>query len=289
MAGREDEIPSSVPIEKILQTALEAAAAGASELIRGYRRGDLLVRHKGRIDLVTQYDLNSEKAASEVIGREFPGHAVLAEEDGREVSEAAGPLWYIDPLDGTTNFVHGHPFYAVSAALAIPDSRGRMIVQAGVVHAPSLREIYYAARGRGAWVRSLDSGPAEPDRKLSVSPCGELIDSLVNTGFPYNTKQRVSEVMEPFQRMITRVQAVRRAGAASLDLAYVASGRAEGYWEAGLKPWDVAAGLLLVTEAGGQITDGRGGEYVLEHSDVILASNGILHSSLAEILTESSA
>jgi myo-inositol-1(or 4)-monophosphatase len=186
-------------------------------------------------------------------------------------------------LDGTTNFAHHHPFFAVSVALSLPSESGFKTI-IGVVHAPIIRECFWAVQGQGAFRQNLEDPLAAP-RPLKVSPAAKLVDSLVNTGFPYDVHARVREIMAPFERMLGQVQAVRRSGAASLDLAFVAAGRAEGYWETGLKPWDVAAGALLVEEAGGRVSDNQGGPYQLEKSPTILASNGLLHEAMAQILS----
>ncbi|MDR1086435.1 MAG: inositol monophosphatase [Deltaproteobacteria bacterium] len=274
-------------LSEVLAVALEAASAGAEAIAKGYYDRDLTVRHKGLIDLVTQYDLKSEKIVRDIIRAHYPEHEVLAEEEGLSAANPRAPRWYVDPLDGTTNFVHRHPFFAVSLALAIPDEKGRLSPLVGVVHAPILRECYYAVRGGGAYIRNPDRLSGEIDQKLQVSLIKKPVDALVNTGFPYDVQSRAEEIMEPLGRVIKKFQAVRRAGAASLDLAFVAAGRAEGYWEAGLKPWDVAAGMLLVTEAGGRISDYQVRDYVLEKSQGLLASNSLIHDVLAGLLAGS--
>ncbi|MDR1578466.1 MAG: inositol monophosphatase [Deltaproteobacteria bacterium] len=276
-------------LKAALAVAQAAAQVGAEAIAQGYRNQDLTVKNKGLIDLVTQYDLKSEWAIRAIIKKAFPSHDLLAEEEGLDSANPQAPRWHVDPLDGTTNFAHQHPFFAVSVALSVPEPAGWKTLVA-VVRAPILREVFWAIRGQGAFLQSLDhrqdGQPLANARQLRVSSANRLVQSLVNTGFPYDVHTRAREIVAPFERMLGQVQAVRRAGAASLDLAFVAAGRAEGYWETGLKPWDVAAGALLVEEAGGQVTDGQGAAYQLEKSPTILASNGLIHQEMVSIINE---
>jgi myo-inositol-1(or 4)-monophosphatase len=282
--------PKPDELKAALAVAQKAALLGAKAIALGYWDRDLTVRHKGPIDLVTQYDLESERVIRANIQKAFPEHEFLAEEEGLTAKEALGPKWYVDPLDGTTNYVHQNPFFAVSIALAVPNPSGLMEPVVGVIHAPILREVFWAAKGLGAFRQTLgdDYAPlaTSPVIPLTVSPASTLVEALVNTGFPYDVHQRVQEIVSPFARILGQVQAVRRGGAASLDLAFVAAGRSEGYFETGLKPWDVAAGVIIVQEAGGAISDYAGETYQLEKSRDILASNSRLHSKLVDILND---
>jgi myo-inositol-1(or 4)-monophosphatase len=273
-----------VSFSEALAVAKEAAAKGAEIVATGYRDQDLAVDNKGLINLVTKYDLASERSIRSIIGEAFPDHDILAEENGLNAAGLDRPRWYVDPLDGTTNFVHRHPFFSVSVALALPNGRGFWEPAVGVVHAPILGERRFAVRGEGAYREVFQDGAFSNPEKMTVSPARKLVEALVNTGFPYDVHSRVREIVAPLERMLGQVQAIRRSGAASLDLAFVANGRAEGYFEASLKPWDVAAGILLVKEAGGEVTDRNGDEYVLEKSDYIIASNGFLHQKFVEIV-----
>jgi myo-inositol-1(or 4)-monophosphatase len=223
---------------------------------------------KGNLDLVSEADRASEQYLLERILGRFPADSVIGEESGTREGDS-GYSWIVDPLDGTTNFVHGHPIFAVSIAVA--DRSG---TQAGVIYLPTTRELFWGARGMGAW---------RNETRLSVSGTGELNDSLIATGHPYNRRQVVETILEDWRRMILHVQGVRRMGAAAVDLAFVAAGRFDGFWERGLKPWDTAAGQLLVEEAGGRVTGFSGQEYSPFNPD-ITASNGRIHDRLLDAL-----
>jgi len=240
-------------------------AEKAGSIIMEYHGRDFSVEFKGRIDAVTEADKASERFILSEIERQYPGHSVQAEESGaREGSEY---LWLIDPLDGTTNFTHGFPVFGVSLAL-YKDRRPL----AGCVHDPLRKETFFAFKGEGAWLNG---------RQINVSSVERLDRALVATGFPYE-KQGPGNNLDNFNRMMPKLMGVRRAGAASLDLAYVAAGRLDGFWELGLKPWDTAAGILLVEEAGGTATDMHGGPYD-PWQDNILTSNGKLHGEMLDV------
>lgn len=226
------------------------------------------VTNKGRVDLVTAADHESERHVIASIRRRYPDHDVVSEEREPEAS-VASERWVVDPLDGTTNFVHGFPFFAVSIAF---ERDG--VPELGVVHAPALGETFHAVSGGGAFRNGT---------RLRVSTTPRLIDSLLATGFPYDRWERSDNNLDAFARLTMATQGVRRVGAASLDLAYVAAGRLDGFWEIGLKPWDVAAGGVLVTEAGGRVTDyaGRPGAW---SGKEIVATNGPLHEPLLAAL-----
>jgi myo-inositol-1(or 4)-monophosphatase len=250
-----------------LEVALDAAARAAGLLER--RAGADHVREKGRADLVTAVDEAAERAIQARIARSFPDDAFVAEEFAAEIS-ARGRRWIVDPLDGTVNYVHGHPFACVSIALV--DDTGPRVA---VVHAPFLGEIYHAVRGGGAF---LNGDP------IRVSGVSSAASSLIATGFPFKSGKGDAE---PYFRLVAEVvlatHGVRRAGAAALDLAYVAAGRVDAFFEIGLSPWDVAAGILLVEEAGGRVSGWMGDVAPPLESGRMLASNGAIHEWLAEV------
>lgn len=247
---------------RALETARRAAAA-AGEIIRAKAGTAFRVDRKGAADLVTEVDLSAERAVIAVISAVFPGHRIAAEESGRGEGDSEY-LWWIDPIDGTTNFVHGYPFYSVSIAL---EFRGVMI--AGVVYDPVRGETFEAFRSGGARLN---------DREIEVSPVASLSDALLATGFPYDRSDR-GRALALAAGFLPRIQGLRRDGSAALDLAYVAAGRLDGFWERGLKPWDTAAGSLLVEEAGGRVSDFRGGKFDLLRGE-IAAANPKIHPQL---------
>jgi len=256
---------TSTPFAAELELA-RSAAARAAELISARVRADR-VRAKGRADLVTEVDEAVERLVSALIRERFPRDAVVGEELSSG-AVATGRRWIVDPVDGTTNFVHGHPFVCVSIAFA--DGEGPA---AGVVHAPFLREVFHATRGGGAFLNG------EP---ITVSATDRPEGSLLATGFPFKTgKGDLDAYMRLVADAIRATHDVRRAGSAALDLAYVAAGRLEGYFEIGLSPWDVAAGILLVTEAGGRVGPWPGDAEEPLASGRVLATNGRIHDWLA--------
>jgi len=224
--------------------------------------------HKGNLDLVSEADRASEQYLLDRILDRFPSDSVIGEESGTREGNS-GFSWIVDPLDGTTNFVHGQPCFAVSIAVAHGGS-----TQVGVIYLPTTRELFWGQRGQGAW---------RNETRLAVSGTAVLNDSLVATGHPYNRRQVVETILEDWRRMILNVQGVRRMGAAAVDLAFVAAGRFDGFWERGLKPWDTAAGQLLVEEAGGRVTGFAGQEYTPFSPDIV-ASNGHIHEPLLAAL-----
>ncbi len=246
--------------------AAVAAAEAAGDLIRRRFGSVLTVRDKGVADIVTEVDQASERLIRRRLAR--TGLPVLGEEEGG--GEGAERLWIVDPLDGTVNFAHGYPVFSVSIALV---DKGRPLV--AVVHDPTRRETFRAERGRGAWLGN---------KRLRVTRRKRLIESLLSTGFSYQRGKLLDLSLKRFRRFHHAARAVRRPGSAAIDLAYVAAGRFDGFWETGLKPWDVAAGWLLVEEAGGRVTDYAGRPYHVGTAD-ILASNGLLHGAMRRALT----
>lgn len=269
--------------ELALKVALDAAEAGASVLMDGYGRRPS-VRFKGASDLVTEYDLRSEELIRKIIGRAYPDHLLVGEEEGASGSARSDYKWYIDPLDGTTNFAHGHPFFAVSIGLWGPDAEGKEVPLVGVIQAPALGELYWGRAGNGACRRQILPGRGLVESRLAVSGTDNLRQAFLNTGFPYDIYERGSEVLRPFSRLIMAARTVRRAGSAALDIAQVAAGLADAFWETGLKAWDLAAGLLILQEAGGLATDYQGRPYVPGQSRDILGSNRLLHQSILDFL-----
>ncbi len=231
--------------------------------------------HKGVIDLVTEYDHRSEHALLAGLARRFPGHAVLAEESGAHDGGPAGagtPVrWLVDPLDGTTNFAHNYPFFCVSVAAEV---EGRLA--AGAVYDPVRDELFAAAAGHGATLNG---------RPVHVSQIARVEDALLVTGFPYDVREHPESILPFFHAFLMRAQGVRRDGSAALNLCYLACGRFDGFWESHLAPWDMAAGVLIVREAGGVVTRYDGGEFRLEGRQ-ILASNGRIHEEMKTILDQ---
>jgi myo-inositol-1(or 4)-monophosphatase len=221
------------------------------------------IHYKGDVDLVTQADKRSEKAVVAGLSRQFPEHSIVAEE-GTGHERSAEFRWYVDPLDGTTNFAHKYPCFAVSIALAQNN-----VVLAGVVYNPIYEELFAAARGEGATLNG---------KKISVSKVTTLSTSLLCTGFPVH-KRRANPNIHYYYDFTMRSHGVRRDGSAALDLASVAAGRFDGFWEFGLKSWDTGAGVLLVQEAGGAISDFEGQPYELG-GPVVLATNGLIHEEM---------
>jgi myo-inositol-1(or 4)-monophosphatase len=254
-------------LNELKAVALAAAYHGGG-YIQQRRDATRRITHKGDIDLVTEADLGAEALIIATIRSRFPDHAILSEEKGL-IKGKRGCRWIVDPLDGTTNFAHGLTTCCVS--IAAVDDDGPLV---GVVWAPFSEELFSAVRGRGAYLNG---------RRLAVSDIGDTKDSLLVTGFPYNVKTIMEPVMKRFRRCLEASQGVRRLGSAALDLCYVAAGRFEAFWEEQLHPWDVAAGHIIVAEAGGWVTDFGNRPFDPEMSS-ILASNGRIHEQMLNLL-----
>lgn len=254
-------------MQKYLETAMAAArAAGA---LQKEKYGGLLdIRYKGETDLVTEVDKGCEALIVALIREQWPEHDFLAEEE-EYGARRSGFTWVIDPLDGTTNYAHGLPWFCVSIALEIDGE-----VRVGVVYHPMMDQLFTAVKGQGAWLNG---------ERLTVSSRSPLRKSLLATGFPYDRADDGTNNFPQFFAFQHAARAVRRFGAAALDLAYVAYGKLDGFWEARLKPWDVAAGMLLVQEAGGVVT-GYGGEAYATRNDRIVATNGLIHDEVLAVL-----
>ena len=246
-------------------------ARQAGEILRAGFGNHHQIEFKGTANLVTEMDRKSEEFLISTIRQRFPTHTIIAEESGlsRGSDESC---WFIDPLDGTTNYAHNLPIFSVSIAYK---SQGE--IRLGVVYDPSRDECFYAERGNGAWLN---------DTRLHISPCTELEKALLVTGFPYEILKQPNNNIENFRRFSLRAQAVRRLGSAALDLCYVAAARFDGYWELALKPWDVAAGAFLTQEAGGLVTDMDGGNGWLTPPNSLIGANPSLHAQILAVLQE---
>jgi len=258
------------PEPLILATAVEAVMR-AGEIQLAHFGKNFRVDKKGVIDLVTEIDIEIERGFRAMIAERFPDHHVLGEEFGAGESGQQIPRfgWVFDPIDGTTNYAHNLPIFCSSLAFEVD---GEPVV--GAIYDPNRRELFTAERGQGAW---LNGAP------LRVSTASTLIDSLLVTGFHYDVQKDPGAVMELFASFISKARAVRRLGSAALDLCYVAAGRFDGFWERRLQPWDVAAGALIVAEAGGEVTAMSGGRYWSREGSV-LATNGLIHAQMLETI-----
>ncbi len=256
----------------ILNVMGNAALKAARGLIRDFGEVEhLQVSVKGTGEFVSTADLKAERTLKAELKKARPGYAMLFEEGGAETGSDARHRWIVDPLDGTTNFLHGIPHFAISIAL----ERDEEIV-AGVVYEPIWDEMYWAEKGAGAFVN---------DRRLRVSARRQLGEAVIGTGMPYGDRADNQTYMATLAGVMGATSGVRRMGAAALDLAYVAAGRFDGFWEFGLSPWDIAAGILLVREAGGYVSDIAGGHDMMTAGDV-LAANDHLHLPLAALIKE---
>jgi myo-inositol-1(or 4)-monophosphatase len=262
----------SQSLHPMLNIAVKAARAAGSIINRAALDVErLTITAKGVNDFVTEVDQAAEEAVIETLLTAYPGHAILAEESGRtRGAKHSEFLWIIDPLDGTTNFIHGFPVYAVSIALAF---RGK--VEQAVVYDPTRNDLFYASKGRGAFLN---------DRRLRVSKRTRLAESLIGTGFPFRKGDNFKRYVEMFEQVMQHCAGVRRPGAAALDLCYVAAGWYDGFFETGLSPWDVAAGSLMITEAGGLIGNFTGEADFLYQREAV-AGNPKVYGQLVQMLT----
>jgi myo-inositol-1(or 4)-monophosphatase len=256
-------------IEQIERVALRAARVAGAIHMRWLKRTSV-GRKSNALDLVTEADREAEAAALGIITRTFPSHTVVAEESCPD-GAPSDHRWIIDPLDGTTNFAHGYPQFCVSIAY---QQRGR--VELGVIFDPLKKELFTARQGKGARLNG---------RPIKVSAISKLEYALLGTGFPYDRRQRRRLYLSFWEAFMMRVQGVRRTGSAALDLAWVACGRVDGFWEFGLKSWDVAAGSLVVEEAGGKVTNMDGSPLNLDGGR-ILASNTLVHEEMRQVIAD---
>jgi myo-inositol-1(or 4)-monophosphatase len=257
---------------------MSAIAREAGALLMDYFRRRVKIEYKGEADLVTEADRNSEALIIRRVREQFPTHNILGEESGSlaaHTASDAGYRWYVDPLDGTTNFAHGYPVFCVSLGIERLDAAGKAHRVAGVVYDPTRDELFSAELGRGAFLNGA---------KINVSTTANLKDCLIATGFPSNKRHQNPNIYF-YHQLTLRTHGVRRAGSAALDLCYVACGRYDGFWEFNLNPWDTAAGVLIAQEAGGKVTDYAGGPFAIA-SDQVLASNGLIHEALQQEFAE---
>jgi len=254
-------------IDKIERTGIAAAHRGA-EALRLHFEKIIRINKKGPIDLVTEADMESEKRIIDTIRINYPDHTILAEESGMNEG-SADDQWYIDPLDGTTNFANGLNLFCVSIAFA---RKGNVVF--GIVLSPFTEELFTAVKGGGA---------KRNNRPIRVSAAGTVTDSLLVTGFPYDFKNDTPAIRR-FAHCLRKAQGIRRLGSAALDLCYVACGRFAGYWEQNLCPWDTAAGMLIAMEAGGRVTDFSNAVFTVDKKE-ILATNGKIHKEMLRLLS----
>lgn len=253
-----------------LEVATKAALKAGKIINRASMNLDQIeVREKAPFDFVSRVDTDCQNAIVDMIRQYFPNDGIIAEEAGAVVNPNAEGMWIIDPLDGTTNFLHGFPQYAVSIAYRL---RGRVVV--GVVYDPTKNELFTAERGNGAFLNG---------KRIRVSTRKEMAQALIGTGFPFRRTDDYEGFMPKFESVARSAAGLRRAGSAALDLCYVACGRLDGYWEAGLKSWDIAAGSLLVLEAGGLVTDLKGGEDYLESGRICVGTPKIFSPLLIKV------
>lgn len=266
-----DQLPDRSTRERIKTVAIEAARQ-AGALLSVYAKNGFRVEHKDALNLVTDADTHSEQAIVDAIGRAFPDHEILAEERGRAGSKSPFK-WIIDPLDGTTNFAHGFPAYAVSIGVEYQDR-----CMLGVVFDPTRQELFVGEAGGGATLNG---------KSIHVSRTPKLDGALLVTGFAYDIRVSKQNNLDHFANFALRAQGMRRMGAAAIDLCYVACGRFDGFWELKLNPWDTAAGSLMVAEAGGRMSDFRGGPFSIYGIELV-ASNGLIHHEMLEVLNRPS-
>lgn len=253
--------------QELATVARQAAEAGAAVLRRHYRNVSMAdADAKGHHDFVTHVDRESEEAIISIIRAAFPGHGILAEESGYHPPVGDGGVrWIIDPLDGTTNFIHGYPMFSVSVAAELD---GKLV--AGVIIDVPRNELFHATKGLGAW---------NGDQKVSVSATDSFNGALILTGFPFKAQQYLEDFIVIFRDLLPKTTGIRRCGSAALDCAHVAAGRADGFWEFGLSAWDIAAGVLLIEEAGGVVSDVDGGDTHLTTGHM-LAGNPAIYELL---------
>lgn len=249
----------------MLNIAVRAARKAGSIINRAALAGGLNVRSKRAKDYVTQVDQAAEEAIIDIVRKSYPEHGFLAEESGASGQDAEY-VWVIDPIDGTTNFIHGFPQYCTSIGI-----QHRGALTHAVVYDPVANELFTASKGRGAFLN---------DRRIRVTPLTKLGEALVGTGFPFKELDRLDLYMRQLHKMMQTCSGVRRAGAAALDLAYVACGRLDAFWELGLSPWDMAAGALLIQEAGGLVGDLNGDQGYLQSGDIVAATPKVFPSLL---------
>jgi myo-inositol-1(or 4)-monophosphatase len=252
----------------LLSTAIEAVIT-AGQIQMDFIDSGFTISKKGAIDLVTEADIAVETMFRKLIAGRFPDHTILAEEFGQDKeTRGASHCWVFDPIDGTNNYAHGLPIFCASLALEI-DGRGEI----GAIYDPTRKELFVGERGGGAFLNG---------RPIHVSEAATLVESMLVTGFPYDIHKRIPEIVGLFGDFVGKARAVRRLGSAALDICYVAAGRMDGFWEQDLKPWDIAAGAIILEEAGGRVTDFNGGPFSSRRPQ-LLATNGRIHDQMLGI------
>ncbi|XQW84032.1 inositol-1-monophosphatase [Thalassotalea piscium] len=254
----------------MLNIAVRSARAAGNVIVRSFEQDDKIeVELKGTNDFVTNIDMMAEQIIIDSIKKSYPGHSIIGEECGLIEGKDSDYQWIIDPIDGTTNFVKGIPHFAVSIALKV---KGKL--DQAVIYDPIRGEVFTASRGKGAQLNGF---------RIRVKQSKELSGSILATGFPFKQKQHMNAYLEMFKTLFVKTADMRRAGSAALDLAYVAAGRVDGFFEIGLKPWDTAAGELLVIEAGGLVTDFTGGHNHASSGNIVASSSRLLKEILKDI------
>lgn len=251
------------PLQAAVEMALESGRIQKESLSK-----DIVIHHKGEINLVTEVDIACQEKIISMIRERFPDDDIIAEEQ-YNIYEGHRNRWIVDPVDGTTNYAHGYPFFCTSIAY---EAKGR--VMAGVVYNPIMNELFFAAGGKGAYLNG---------ERITVSRVNNLKRALLSTGFPYDITSNPNNNINHFVNFLHQAQAVRRDSSAALNLSYVACGRFDGFWELRLSPWDLAAGALILEEAGGRITNLSGGPFTIYHGEC-LASNGLIHQAMAGVI-----
>jgi myo-inositol-1(or 4)-monophosphatase len=254
-------------MDELIRFSIDCAMESGKIQMKHYEKG-FAIHHKGEINLVTDVDLECQARIIELISEHFPGDEVISEEKANYYGGTKN-RWIVDPLDGTTNYAHGYPFFCTSIAYEI---KGEIV--AGVVYNPAHDELFFATKGGGAFLNR------EP---IHVSKIDALKQSLVSTGFPYDLPTNPKNNIDNFLKFLYEAQAIRRDGSAALNLSYVACGRFDGFWELKLNPWDTAAGVLMVTEAGGKVTNFKAEQFSI-YKDEILASNGLVHQKMLDVI-----
>ncbi len=258
--------------EEYLSVALQAALQAGNHLRHGIEREFVVETKPGKHNFVTEYDKSAEKKILDIILTRFPNHRILAEESGEIQTAKSDVTWIIDPLDGTLNFLRRIPIFCVSIGVAIQEK-----VVIGVIYQPITQELFFAQKGKGAF---LNGGP------IRISSTKKLEKAVVATGFPYNVDQNPLQCIDRFAYMQAMGLPIRRFGSAAIDLAYVAAGRFDAYWEVSLHPWDMAAGKILVEEAGGKVTHYDGSPHHVFSHETLVASNGYLHDEMLKHINE---
>ncbi len=270
-------MPVSPRLSPAMNVLVSAAQKVGKRLLRDFAEVESLqVTSKGAGDFVSQADLRAEHALREELSKARPGWAILGEEGGQQGGDGWEWRWVVDPLDGTTNFIHGIPHWAISVGVEKRVSDTKTELVAGCVYNPAANELFWAEKGIGAFLN---------DRRLRVSGRRDMLQALFATGIPFAKVQRKAEFSATLARLMPQVAGVRRFGSAALDLAWVAAGRYDGYWELGLNRWDIAAGIVLVREAGGMVTDPAGGDTFYDQGNLV-CGNPALHPKLREVVAD---